>query len=357
MMIPNVSQLPPSLGQLGLRGEITLTKLNEQMVAVKWFRSSISPRKRLKELEILGKLQGHRSIVNLLAAGPDYQNGFLEFLITEFASEGDLSHLIHKRKSVEYNLSNAFTWILQLSEALAYLHERCTSAPIIHRDVKPANCLLFGGGSRLKLCDFGSSECCGSPKTLSSTRRGTRGFMAPEFLTENPASITYSVKCDVFSASMTFWEILSRQHVCPPDEPFFVTLIQQVHKHRRPKPLPGCPIFLLRLFDRSWDIKPERRPRMSEIAELFGSIKTHMLDTGILSKSLFIPIASPVGSFVDTFENQWEPEDEQIEDAPQSYRVEDCPAEELRILSNSPIRCQPCELSIVCDDVDADKYE
>lgn len=87
--------------------------------------------------------------------------------------------VIHRRRSVEYNLANALSWISQLSEALAFLHER-SPIPIIHRDVKPANCLILNEGTRLQLCDFGSAESPNLPEPMSPTRRGTAGFMAPE---------------------------------------------------------------------------------------------------------------------------------------------------------------------------------
>ncbi|EUB62301.1 Mitogen-activated protein kinase kinase kinase 7 [Echinococcus granulosus] len=300
----------------------------------------------------------HPNIVTLLAAGPDYQNGILEYIVTELASEGDLYHLIHRRRSVEYNLSNALSWIAQLSEALAFLHER-SSTPIIHRDVKPANCLIFDGGARLKLCDFGSAESSHLSELMSSTRRGTAGFMAPElFAIDSTTPINYTVKSDIFSAAMTFWEILARQHVCPPDESFFVTLVQLVHKHRRPRPLRGCPIFLLRLLERSWSENPEKRPRMSEIADLLGHIKTRILDPGVISHPLFIPplpsdfALSPAAAY--TTHDQWEEEEDVTDSAPQSTWMEDCPAQELLLLSPSPVLLKPLELSVVCDDSDMD---
>lgn len=64
--------------------------------------------------------------------------------------------------------------------------------------------------------------------------------------------VSIGVECDVFAAGMTFWEILSRQHCWPQDEPFFVTLVQQVHKQRRPAPLDASlPAFLQPLLERS----------------------------------------------------------------------------------------------------------
>ncbi|KAL5106181.1 Mitogen-activated protein kinase kinase kinase 7 [Taenia crassiceps] len=358
-MIPNIPHISPSYRSKNPQSQVRFTSVGDLLGFVKWFRYSSPLKKRYKELELLVKLQSHPNIVKLLAAGPDYQNGVLEYIVTEFASGGDLYHLIHKR-SVEYNLANALSWMYQLSEALAFLHER-SSIPIIHRDIKPANCLILNGGARLQLCDFGSAESPNLPEPMSPTRRGTAGFMAPElFSVDSATPINYTVKSDVFSVAMTFWEVLARQHVCPPNEPFFVTLVQLVHKHRRPYPLRGCPVFLLSLLERlSWSENPEERPRMSEIADLLNCIKTRILDRGVISHPLVIPplpsdfsLSSAAGY---TSDDQWEEEEDATDSAPQSTWMEDFPAQELEILSPSPVLLKPLELSIVCDDSDLER--
>ncbi|VDM18863.1 unnamed protein product [Hydatigera taeniaeformis] len=335
------------------------TSVDDLLGFVKWFQYSSPLKRRYKELELLLKLQNHPNVVKLLAAGPDYQN------------------VIHRRRSIEYNLANALSWMSQLSEALAFLHER-SSIPIIHRDVKPANCLIFNEGARLKLCDFGSAESSQLPEPMSPTRRGTAGFMAPElFAVDSTTQINYSVKSDVFSVAMTFWEILSRQHVCPPDEPFFVTLAQLVHKHRRPHPLRGCPFFVVRLLERLYISLPvflfslinahtsltvlqvlvRRSGKASKNERDY--IRTQIVDPGMISKPLVIPPLPPDFSLSPTAghtsDEQWEEEEDITDSAPQSTWMEDCPAQELELLSPSPVLLKPLELSIVCDDSDIEK--
>jgi serine/threonine-protein kinase len=60
-------------------------------------------------------------------------------------------------------------WILQLCDALAYLHGQ--SPPVLHRDVKPANVKLSADG-RAKLVDFGLVKPLDpdDPKTLTGLR-------------------------------------------------------------------------------------------------------------------------------------------------------------------------------------------
>ncbi|VUZ43307.1 unnamed protein product [Hymenolepis diminuta] len=267
------------------RGRISVTTINGVLAAVKWFQSSVTLERRFNELQLL-QAQSHPNIVKFIATGPNIHNGVIDFLCTEYTPIGDLHQVIHKRDLV-YSFSDAFSWILQISEALAYLHEQ--SPPIVHRDVKPANCLLFELGSLLKVCDFGSAERI--TESADKTPRGTQGFMAPELFRKQSGDtgLNYSEKSDVFSAAMTFWEICSRQFVIPQDEPMFVTILHLIQHHRRPKPLSGCPIFLRCLLERSWDDDPNKRPRMMEILTLLRVIKQCIFDTDLTSPSVAIP--------------------------------------------------------------------
>nr|CDS29770.1 mitogen activated protein kinase kinase kinase 7 [Hymenolepis microstoma] len=306
------------------------------MAAVKWFQSSVTPERRINELQLL-RAQNHPNIIELIAAGPDIHNGVIEFLCTEFTPIGDLHQVIHRRDLV-YSFSNAFSWMLQLSEALSYLHEK--SPPIVHRDVKPANCLLFELGSLLKLCDFGSAERIS--ESADKTLRGTQGFMSPELFREQSglAGLNYSEKSDVFSAAMTFWEICSRQFVIPQDEPLFVTILQLVRYHRRPKPLSGCPPFLQCLLERCWDNDPDMRPRMTEIVKLLKVIKQRLIDIDLIFPSVAKPPLPPDFHFSPTHSS-----DEAWEDGEdgnfQKVEVEI----EASVLQELPVQLSPPHLS------------
>lgn len=87
-MILNVDSIAPSKSTF-IRGRISVTAIHDTLAAVKWFQSTITPDRRYKELRLL-QAQDHPNIVRLLAAGPDYQNGQIDFLLTEFTSYGDL---------------------------------------------------------------------------------------------------------------------------------------------------------------------------------------------------------------------------------------------------------------------------
>jgi serine/threonine protein kinase len=116
----------------------------------------------------------------------------------------------------------------QLLAGLAMLH----SAGMVHRDVKPANCLFVGG--QLKLADFGLLT---EAHPLAS-RVGTRSYMPPDGRMDTRA--------DVYAAGLVIYEMLSG---LPVDEfprlggrskevgssPILTTLLQLVLKACEPE--------------------------------------------------------------------------------------------------------------------------
>ena len=91
--------------------------------------------------------------------------------------------------------------------ALAYAHaqtdEAFQPAPIVHRDVSPANVLIDWTGG-VKLADFGMAKMIGvSPSTRVGLVKGTLGCMAPEQARGEPVT----ERADVYAAALLAWRL------------------------------------------------------------------------------------------------------------------------------------------------------
>lgn len=92
-----------------------------------------------------------------------------------------------------------------VARAIAYLHEECLEW-VLHCDIKPENILLEDDFCP-KVSDFGLAKLANKKDKVSMSRmRGTRGYMAPEWVkTEEPIT----AKADVYSFGMVLLEIVS----------------------------------------------------------------------------------------------------------------------------------------------------
>lgn len=86
-------------------------------------------------------------------------------------------------------------WTIQLLQGLASLHE----AGMVHRDVKPANCLFIDG--QLKLTDFGLLTEADS----HASRIGTQAYMPPDGRMD--------ARADVYAVGLVMYEMLTGRPV------------------------------------------------------------------------------------------------------------------------------------------------
>ncbi|KAK9059976.1 hypothetical protein SSX86_020680 [Deinandra increscens subsp. villosa] len=93
---------------------------------------------------------------------------------------------------------------LGVARAMAYLHEECLEW-VLHCDIKPEN-ILLGADFCPKISDFGLSKLRKKEDMVSYSRmRGTRGYMAPEWV----KSDQITPKADVYSFGMVLLEIVT----------------------------------------------------------------------------------------------------------------------------------------------------
>lgn len=93
---------------------------------------------------------------------------------------------------------------LGVARAIAYLHEECLEW-VLHCDIKPEN-ILLGDDFCPKISDFGLSKLRKKEDMVSLSKiRGTRGYMAPEWV----KSDMITAKADVYSFGMVLLELVS----------------------------------------------------------------------------------------------------------------------------------------------------
>ncbi|CAI0444334.1 unnamed protein product [Linum tenue] len=131
-------------------------------------------------------------------------------LAYEFMANGSLDKWIFRRRDKDQEGEFLLDWRTRFdiavgtAKGLAYLHQDC-DVKIIHCDIKPENVLL-DGNFLAKVSDFGLAKLMTREQShVFTTMRGTRGYLAPEWIT----NYAISEKSDVYSYGMLLLEIIS----------------------------------------------------------------------------------------------------------------------------------------------------
>lgn len=196
--------------------------------------------------------------------------GGLPRIFVEWVSGGTLKEWI-ARDQGRKPLNEALDKALQLLDALAFAHDR----GVVHRDVKPANCLLTPAGD-VKLTDFGLVKVAGAADveggrsagagpelTQVDQGMGTPQYGAPEQWT---AARAVGPPADLYSFGVLLFELCSGRR--PFDEagqrePAEVLINR--HLYMDPPALTGVPQKLAALVALCLAKDPERRPDASTI--------------------------------------------------------------------------------------------
>lgn len=148
----------------------------------------------------------HLNLVRLIGFCSE---GRHRLLVYEFMKNGSLDNFLFTTEGQSSKLlswENRFNIALGTAKGITYLHEECRDC-IVHCDIKPEN-ILLDENYNAKVSDFGLAKLV-NPKdhryrTLTSVR-GTRGYLAPEWL----ANLPITSKSDVYSYGMVLLEIVS----------------------------------------------------------------------------------------------------------------------------------------------------
>ncbi|VAH29127.1 unnamed protein product [Triticum turgidum subsp. durum] len=152
------------------------------------------------EVSTIGTTQ-HVNLVRLLGFCSE---GSRRLLVYEYMQKGSLEVQLFPGETTALSWAIRYQIALGTARGLNYLHEKCRDC-IIHCDVKPDN-ILLDDSFVPKVSDFGLAKLLGRDfSRVLTTMRGTRGYLAPEWI----SGVPITAKADVFSYGMMLLEIIS----------------------------------------------------------------------------------------------------------------------------------------------------
>lgn len=199
-----------------------------------------------KEARVLARLN-HPNLTSIYTF---FRHDDQLFLVMEFIDGQRLDEIVKFRGALPW--PEAVTISLEFLAGLEHAHLQ----GIVHRDVKPSNCLLTRDG-RVKVTDFGIAHVAGHTRlTRTGDLIGTIEYMAPELI----AGGEPDARADLYSLSAVLYELVTG-HM-----PFTgSTLPELLHAqlHLTPKPpsthVPQLPVWLEHGILRGLAKRPEER--------------------------------------------------------------------------------------------------
>ena len=228
----------------------------------------------------------HPNIVTIFDVGDDY-------FVMELLEGATLQALIRKRGTLE--LEETCQILAPVARALDHAHARGT----IHQDVKPANIIITTAG-RVKLMDFGLAHLAAANNSGSGRFFGSPGYMAPEQITGEAAS----VQSDLYALAVTAYEALTGHR------PFEGLGIAQILRGsvtmNAPPPStwnPALPTACDEVFRRALAKEPELRlpSATAFVAALDPSAVSpdHDADAVVASRTLHVETSDPDAETLD----------------------------------------------------------
>ena len=173
-----------------------------------------------REAQSAGALS-HPNIVSIFDRGEADDGTY--YIAMEYLPGGTLKDRILKRGALPPRTAVAVA--LQIAEALKAAHDR----DVIHRDIKPHNILITGGGD-VKVTDFGIARAASS-STMTRTGHilGTAHYISPEQAMGEPVGPA----SDLYSLGVVLYEMLTGEMPFDADTPLGIAM-KHVNGHLVP---------------------------------------------------------------------------------------------------------------------------
>ena len=179
----------------------TRDRVTDQPVALKVLRPDVAQddpsalARLVREADTARQLD-HPNVVRTFELG---EVDGLHFLTMEFIDGPSLREMIDERGPLP--LDAAVASVRQLARALEHAHGR----GVLHRDIKPHNCVVTEHGL-LKVMDFGIARFAAAPRGITETGvvLGTPAYMAPEVLRGG----VFDERADIYATGAVLYECL-----------------------------------------------------------------------------------------------------------------------------------------------------
>lgn len=141
----------------------------------------------------------HPNLVNLIEVLDDPEEDSL-YMVLEMCQKGVVMKIEPDMPADPYDDESCRCWFRDLILAIEYLHAQ----GVIHRDIKPDNCLLTEDDT-LKVVDFGVSEMFEKQSEMRIAKSaGSPAFMAPELCTIKGGTVDGRA-ADIWSMGVTLY--------------------------------------------------------------------------------------------------------------------------------------------------------
>ncbi|KAF2669206.1 kinase-like protein [Microthyrium microscopicum] len=151
-----------------------------------------------EEIAIMKKLD-HPNVVSLIEVLDDPHEDSL-YMVLEMCKKGVVMKVGLGEPAQPYSLEQCRHWLRDMILGLEYLHAQ----GIIHRDIKPDNCLVTQDDV-VKIVDFGVSEMFSKDSEMTTTKSaGSPAFMPPELCVAKHGEVSGRA-VDIWSMGVTLY--------------------------------------------------------------------------------------------------------------------------------------------------------
>jgi serine/threonine protein kinase len=260
-------------------GEISGTVVAVKLLPLGALASSEDKIALLNEIRVAKQIK-HPNVVQVLHVDDGTSSKIGPYIVMEYVSGGNLATVLRSRTQIP--LDRAIEMMIDIAQGARAINER-----LIHRDIKPDNVLIEG--NKLKIGDFGISKFV-DESTRLYTFKGAQHvrYMAPEGWANQPNT----VKIDVYSVGLVFYQILMPEHplLRHVSDPSNFLDWEKAHLYQQCPDVRSIrkdvPLSIAQLLSRMVSKRPGERPFWDEILNVLSQP-----DVGISTKNSTVTAA------------------------------------------------------------------